>query len=88
MEENLALEGKAAARGKEVQLPLVIMTSRRTHDRTQSLLQENNNFGAATGQITLLQQEEVSMSLVDQGIINCDVIRVHMCWKSRRIHNL
>lgn len=34
-------------------LPLFIMTSGDTHDLTVKLLQDNNNYGAKEGQITL-----------------------------------
>ena len=40
-------------------LPLAIMTSDDTHNRTLDLLTKNNFFGAAQGQVTLIKQEKV-----------------------------
>jgi UDP-sugar pyrophosphorylase len=47
-------------------LPLAIMTSDDTHARTEALLQTNNFFGAAPGQVTLIKQEKVP-ALVDNA---------------------
>jgi len=44
---------------RRVLLPLAIMTSGDTHQRTIDLLKENNNFGMEPEQITLMQQEKV-----------------------------
>jgi len=46
--------------GKAVTLPLAIMTSGDTHDRTVALLKDNTNFGMAPDQITLMKQEKVA----------------------------
>ena len=43
--------------GKEI--PLIIMTSRDTHDATAATLETNNRFGLAENQIILLRQELV-----------------------------
>ena len=51
--------GQANA-GKAVTLPLAIMTSGDTHDRTVALLKDNTNFGMAPDQITLMKQEKVA----------------------------
>lgn len=40
--------------------PLAIMTSDDTHDRTLEVLEKNNYFGAAPGQVTLMKQEKVA----------------------------
>ena len=45
-------------------IPLAIMTSGDTHDKTVELLRANNNFGMAEGQIVLMKQEKVP-ALVD-----------------------
>ena len=57
----LALQAAAAAAaGSAVEpLPLAIMTSDDTHARTEALLAENNAFGMAPGQVTLIKQEKV-----------------------------
>lgn len=60
VENILALQAKAVARGKAVVLPLAIMTSGDTHARTEALLEAHNHFGAAPGQIVLIKQEKVS----------------------------
>ena len=56
IESILALQAKA---GGTAQLPLAIMTSGDTHDRTARLLEENAYFGMQPGQVTLLKQEKV-----------------------------
>lgn len=59
----LALQAKcnemSGDRTSAVQLPLCIMTSGDTHDKTVRLLTENQNFGMEDGQITLVKQELV-----------------------------
>ena len=61
----LALQARARAAGSVAALlPLAIMTSGDTHDRTVALLAENGNFGMAEDQITLVKQEKVP-ALVD-----------------------
>ena len=57
VESILALQAKTSPHRP---LPLVIMTSDDTHARTQALLEQQNNFGAAPGQITLVKQEKVA----------------------------
>ncbi|GLC50653.1 hypothetical protein PLESTB_000403900 [Pleodorina starrii] len=54
----LALQRRAAPPGRR--LPLAIMTSDDTHDRTQELLRRNKYFGMEEDQITLLKQEKVA----------------------------
>ena len=56
IESILALQAKA---GGNAQLPLMIMTSGDTHDRTKKLLQDNAYFGMQPAQVTLLKQEKV-----------------------------
>jgi len=55
--EAYANEGKAAA--DRVLLPLCIMTSGDTHEKTVKLLAENNNFGLKEEQLFLMQQDKV-----------------------------
>lgn len=52
----LTMQAKA---GAGAFLPLAIMTSGDTHDRTVDLLKAHKDFGAAPGQITLIKQEKV-----------------------------
>lgn len=56
IESILALQAKA---GGSAQLPLAIMTSGDTHERTQQLLEDHNYFGMQPAQVTLLKQEKV-----------------------------
>ena len=56
VEAILALQARAPA-GTE--LPLAIMTSDDTHERTAAFLRQHDRFGAGPGQITLLKQEKV-----------------------------
>ena len=56
VESILALQ-KASKAPKPLQL--AIMTSGDTHERTEQLLQDNQHFGMAAAQITLLKQEKV-----------------------------
>ena len=44
----------------EVVLPLAIMVSGDTHDRTLKLLEDNQYFGMRDGQLTLMMQEKVA----------------------------
>lgn len=60
VESVLALQAKAQASRPGRVLPLVIMTSDDTHDRTAALLAEHAAFGAAPGQVRLLKQEKVA----------------------------
>lgn len=56
----LTYQRKAQYRtNRKVLLPLAIMTSGDTHQRTADLLKDNNNFGMEPDQITLMQQEKV-----------------------------
>ena len=56
----LALQAEASARkGSAVTLPLAIMVSGDTAERTRALLEAHGNFGMLAGQVTLLQQEKV-----------------------------
>ena len=57
VESILALQARAP---KGTVLPLAIMTSADTHARTRALLEAHANFGAAEGQVTLLQQQKVA----------------------------
>ena len=61
VENILALEAKAkaAGRGTGRPIPLAIMTSDDTHDRTRRLLQRQRHFGASPEQIHLIKQEKV-----------------------------
>ena len=59
IENILALQAKSAARGRDVRLPLAIMTSDDTHARTAALLEAHSHFGADPAQIHLLKQEKV-----------------------------
>ena len=59
VENILALQSKAEARGKHVLLPLAIMTSDDTHARTLALLEANSYFRAQPSQIHLIKQEKV-----------------------------
>ncbi|KAL4423375.1 hypothetical protein ABPG77_004306 [Micractinium sp. CCAP 211/92] len=56
IESILALGAKAGGKA----LPLAIMTSDDTHQRTLDLLERNSYFGAAPGQVTLIKQEKVA----------------------------
>lgn len=56
VEAILALQGKHR---RGTVLPLAIMTSGDTHDRTEQFLKENKYFGAEPSQITLMKQEKV-----------------------------
>lgn len=56
IESILALQAK---HGPGTVIPLAIMTSGDTHDRTQAFLAENKHFGAKPSQITLIKQEKV-----------------------------
>ncbi len=49
----------AASHRRKRAIPLVIMTSRDTHDATVATLEQNQRFGLAQDQITLLRQELV-----------------------------
>jgi UDP-sugar pyrophosphorylase len=56
IEHILSLQRSA---GEGVQLPLAIMTSDDTHALTVDLLKDNDNFGMAPGQISIMKQNKV-----------------------------
>ena len=62
-ESILALQHKAHEGGSSNPLPLVIMTSDDTHQRTQQLLDSHSFFGLSPGQVHLLKQEKVRGTL-------------------------
>ena len=65
----LALQARAnqaAGASPAVQLPLCIMTSGDTHEKTVALLAANANFGMAEGQVTIVKQELVP-ALIDNA---------------------
>eukprot|EP00941_MAST-03F_sp_MAST-3F-sp1_P002447 g2447.t1 len=64
-EHILALQDRC--NNAEVELPLFIMTSADTHDKTVSLLERNNYFGLKQGQVTLEQQEKVPAMVDNEG---------------------
>ena len=53
-------KSNAAAGGAPVTVPLAIMTSGDTHDKTAALLRASGDFGAAPGQVVLIKQEKVA----------------------------
>ncbi len=57
VEYILALQDES---GTQHKLPLAIMTSGDTHEKTKELLEKNNNFGMEQGQIVLMKQEKVA----------------------------
>lgn len=60
IETLLAFQKKANAKlGENRKIPLAIMTSGDTHDRTVALLEAHQNFGMESDQITLMKQEKV-----------------------------
>eukprot|EP00891_Asterochloris_glomerata_P001430 jgi/Astpho2/1430/e_gw1.00025.17.1_t len=59
-ESILALQHKAHEGGSSNRLPLVIMTSDDTHQRTQQLLESHSFFGLSPKQVHLLKQEKVA----------------------------
>ena len=63
IEYILALQKKYSSKGTK--LPLCIMTSEDTNDKTVKMLQENNNFGMDGSQITLVQQGQGVPALTD-----------------------
>lgn len=60
VESILALQAKAQARRPGRKLPLAIMTSDDTHQRTVDLLEARAYFGAERDQIILIKQEKVA----------------------------
>ena len=63
VESILALQQLAQKQAPSCVLPLAIMTSDDTHQRTLDLLAEHSNFGAKPSQITLLKQEKVQIHM-------------------------
>ncbi|KAL3695224.1 hypothetical protein R1sor_009300 [Riccia sorocarpa] len=59
--------------GEDVKpIPLVIMTSDDTHEKTIELLKKNNNFGMLPDQIVLLKQEKVACISDNNGSLALD----------------
>lgn len=54
---------------RDASIPLVIMTSRDTHDKTVECLRNNNNFGLSEKQVVLLKQELVPALADNDGRI-------------------
>ena len=70
-ESILALQHKAHEGGSSNRLPLVIMTSDDTHQRTQQLLESHSFFGLSPKQVHLLKQEKVRSRLRGTGWLHC-----------------
>lgn len=69
----LALQAKFnTERSQNVLIPLAIMTSGDTHDRTVDLLKEKNNFGLKEEQVHLIKQEKVPALLDNDAKIAVD----------------
>ena len=60
IESILALQYKAQKKQPGVKLPLAIMTSGDTHEKTQALLTSNGYFGMEPEQVVLMKQEKVA----------------------------
>lgn len=60
IESILALQKKAQQKQPGRKLPLAIMTSGDTHDRTVQLLEEHSYFGMDKEQVILMKQEKVA----------------------------
>eukprot|EP01064_Diplonema_japonicum_P032472 TRINITY_DN6106_c0_g1_i1.p1 TRINITY_DN6106_c0_g1~~TRINITY_DN6106_c0_g1_i1.p1 ORF type:complete len:618 (+),score=204.00 TRINITY_DN6106_c0_g1_i1:258-1856(+) len=60
-----ALQDRSGVQGLEI--PLVIMTSGDTHDKTTRLLKAFGNFGLSEAQVTLVKQEKVPTFSDEQG---------------------
>lgn len=60
----LAFQARACRAGRKI--PLAIMTSDDTHEKTAAFLEQNGYFGLAREQVTLMKQEKVP-SLVDNS---------------------
>ena len=69
---NYQDHARRATDNPSLELPLAIMTSEDTDARTRELLRENNNFGMAEGQVTLLKQGKVPSLLDNDGHIALD----------------
>lgn len=50
---------REATKDEKLELPLAIMTSGDTHEKTEELLKANGNFGLSPSQLTLMKQELV-----------------------------
>lgn len=60
IESILALQRKAREKNPTRRIPLAIMTSGDTHERTEQLLRDNGYFGMQEDQIILMKQEKVA----------------------------
>ncbi len=60
IESILSLQQKARKKNPTRKLPLAIMTSGDTHDRTEKLLHDNQYFGMDEDQVVLMKQEKVA----------------------------
>lgn len=69
IEYILAVQAKYAPKGTE--LPLCIMTSGDTNEKTQQLLKFNNYFGMKESQITIVKQGEGVPALEDNDARMC-----------------
>uniref|UniRef100_A0A7S2XAT1 UTP-monosaccharide-1-phosphate uridylyltransferase n=1 Tax=Lotharella oceanica TaxID=641309 RepID=A0A7S2XAT1_9EUKA len=69
---SLQAKGREASNNPDLKLPLAIMTSGDTHERTIKLLEENNYFGLDADQVTLIQQEKVPAIMDRTGSIAVD----------------
>lgn len=69
IEYILAVQSKFAPKGTE--LPLCIMTSGDTHEKTLQLLKFNNYFGMKESQITIVKQGEGVPALEDNDARMC-----------------
>ena len=54
--------------GTSIDVPLVLMTSDDTHDRTVRLLEENDYFGMKRDQLQIVKQEKVCTSVFAQKV--------------------
>ncbi|GBG26944.1 UDP-sugar pyrophosphorylase 1 [Hondaea fermentalgiana] len=65
----LALQERARSLSGDssLEIPLAIMTSGDTHEKTVELLHKHGNFGMAAGQITLMKQEKVPAIVDNEG---------------------
>ena len=77
VESILALQ-RASKAPKPLQL--AIMTSGDTHERTEQLLQDNQHFGMAAAQITLLKQEKVVPPLFCTLVLADGRTGARFCW--------
>jgi UDP-sugar pyrophosphorylase len=64
---------------KSVGIPLLIMTSNDTHERTQELLEANNYFGLDPAQVDLLMQDKVASIQDVEGRFAVDLSEPSKC---------